>query len=258
MTELSDLQDQIYRSQGSGGQIPFPAPNVWKANRGNLGQGARVHVRPPWAEGGDCQKDRDQGDTWEILGLPRDTGDRVETLIEERAQLLEQSGMSAAEARTQAEADYDEVMDEAEGHWSNQMRELAEEHNATILERRDTVTESQGAPSLTHNQRTPSTVSDPDAGVPAPDLASPPTPRIPRPAASTDTTRPARSRRSTCPTRSREASAGLRRRRTRAGWTSAIPAAATARPAPRPVVPAGTPTRTRGVPEWTTSCSEER
>lgn len=178
-TELSELQEQLYNSQGGGGQIPFPAPNIWKADPGNMGQGSRVHVRPPWAEGGDCQKDRDQGDTWEILGLPRDTGERVEELIEERAQLLERSGMSPSEARTQAEADYDAVMDEAEGHWSNQMRELAEQHNATILERRDTVTDSQGAPSLTHNQRAPSTVADADAEVPAPSLGSPPSPQVP-------------------------------------------------------------------------------
>lgn len=176
--ELEVFEDRVHTLQGAGRDVPFPAARVWKAASGVV-QGPKIHVRPVWHSGGDCDKDRDEGANWEALGLPRDTGDDLRALVNERFGYYLDRGMDANAAWDRAVSDYTAVQMPILSHWSDTMSLVAQEHNLGITGLRDQVADAQEAPALDAGAR-PLPESAADAVLePLPELDPGPLPQTP-------------------------------------------------------------------------------
>ncbi|WP_030160515.1 WXG100 family type VII secretion target [Glycomyces sp. NRRL B-16210] len=176
--ELKVFEDRVRALQGSGAGVPFPAARVWKASSGVV-QGPKIHVRPVWSSGGDCDKSRSEGDNWEALGLPRDSGDELRALVYERFGYYTERGMDGSAAWDQAVSDYSAVQLPLVGHWSTTMSAVAENHNLGIVDLRDQLVDAQEAPSLEAGPR-PLPESAADAILePLPELDPGPLPQMP-------------------------------------------------------------------------------
>lgn len=180
MAELEVFEERVRAAQGSGEGVPFPAARVWKASAGVV-QGPKIHVRPVWPSGGDCDKSRSEGDNWEALGLPRESGEELRSLVHERFAYYTERGMDGGEAWDRAVADYAAVQLPIVGHWSDTMAAVAETHNVGIVELRDHVVDAQEAPALDAGVR-PLPESAADAILePLPELDPGPLPQTPPP-----------------------------------------------------------------------------
>ncbi|HEU5127653.1 MAG TPA: hypothetical protein VFU12_06660 [Glycomyces sp.] len=176
--ELNVFEERVRALQGSGDSVPFPAARVWKASSGVV-QGPKIHVRPVWSSGGDCDKSRSEGDNWEALGLPRDSGEELRSLVYERFGYYTERGMDGGDAWDRAVSDYTAVQMPIIGHWSDTMSAVAETHNVGIADLRDQVVDAQGTPALAADVR-PLPESAADAVLdPLPELDPGPLPQVP-------------------------------------------------------------------------------
>ncbi|HEU5127812.1 MAG TPA: hypothetical protein VFU12_07480 [Glycomyces sp.] len=175
---LNQKQEEIYALQGSGGEVPYPAPQLWWDDGGFWGVN-EIHIRPAFWDKGECEKQKDPfGDGcgepdaggkkfMEMAGFDTERPDEIHNFIEDRTQYYMQKykddGITEDEARDLAKGDASETVQQDSEEAASNYEERATIVNQDVISRRDTTSTAVAeiTPESVPNEET--TLQDPNA-----------------------------------------------------------------------------------------------
>ncbi|WP_084546468.1 hypothetical protein [Glycomyces arizonensis] len=175
---LNQKQEEIYALQGSGGEVPYPAPQLWWDDGGVWGVN-EIHIRPPFWDKGECEKQEDPfgdgcGDPdaggkkfMEMAGFDTERPDEIHNFIEDRTQYYmekyKDEGIQEDDAKQLAQGDASETVQQDSEAAASNYEERASIVNQDVISRRDTTSTavSEITPESVPNEET--TLEDPNA-----------------------------------------------------------------------------------------------
>jgi hypothetical protein len=175
---LNQKQEEIYALQGSGGEVPYPAPQLWWDDGGFWGVN-EIHIRPPFWDKGTCEKQEDPfGDGcgepdaggkrfMEMAGFSTERADEVHNFIEDRTnyylQKYKDENITQEQAAEMARGDASETVQQDSESAATDYENRANIVNQDVISRKDSTSTAVGEIQPTSVPAQETTLKDPNA-----------------------------------------------------------------------------------------------